>query len=109
MSKLLSVSPSQEGTSTDILWLYRLSQKHMIIPHSLVPPLSTLVLGAVLSNPAAFADSKCHLARGKKLGCLLSEQHDNNGTTRSSRKSKFSTDTQKSCDLSQVLLKALNT
>lgn len=79
----------------------------LLTSRSLGPPLPTPLLGAASSNPSDSADGMSYPAREEKLRCYVSEQDDSNGTISSSGKSKFSTNTQKSCDLSQVLPKAL--
>lgn len=78
------------------------------LTHCLGPPFPTPLLGAALSNPSGSADGMSYPARAGKLTCCFSEQDDSNGTISSSSKRKYPANSQKTCDLSQVLPKALN-
>lgn len=106
MSKLLYFSPSQKQyKDRHSPVTHALLRRHMIMSQSPAPPLPTLLLGTLSSNPVVFADSMRYLARGEKLRCCLSELDDSNGIISSSRKSKYSTNTQKSCGLSRCFLR----
>lgn len=80
---------------------YTSEKTHHLV--SALTSLLTLLLAAVLSNPAVFSCSACCLTTGEELRCYCGEQDDSNGTQSSLRKRECPTITSKSCNLLQAL------